>query len=375
MKRKILALLLGTVSVVSLAACDSSDANAEDGTKSTSGEITLGDYLGYEVSESDAEVTDSSLNDYIEYILGQNSVTTKEVTGTVEEDDVINITYTCTIDGEEVADLSSASETAVTVSDEGAAIEGFTDQLIGKEVGSTFEFDLTIQEDYDSEDYAGKDAHFKVTIASKSVTTVPEFTDEFVSEVYDYMGFTTMDQLKEYLTHELYINNIYSAIWDDVLAAQTVVSYDQADLDERVEQYKSSYENQIYYSTGADLATYLEAASISEADFMAQIEETAKNSLKEEMFLKKVIEAENISITSEEYDQNMLEYAKSYQFDTVEEFSSAYATITKDDFEFSMLSYLAQEKICESVKVVPDDETTAATEDTTAETEDTTAAE
>jgi trigger factor len=369
MKKRILALLLGTACVMSLVACSSDET--KETSKTTSGKITLGDYKGFVVGESVTNVSDDDLQGYVDYILQQNAVTTDVKEGTLKADDVAKITFKATIDGKEAEELSSAAETSVTLSAEGAAINGFTDALIGKAVGTTNEFDLTIQSDFSNTDYAGKTVHFSVTVNAIAVTTTPELTDAFVEKTYAHMGYKTISELKEYLKNELYINQIYKLIWTDVLEKQKVVSYDTKKLAEMTEQFKSNMEQQIYTQTGADLAAYLKASGTSEADFMKDMENQAKASLKEEMFLKKVIEIEKIKLTDEEYNAKMTEYAKTYGYSSVEEFSSAYATLTKDDFEFSILSYKAQEFICKSVKVVPDEETTAdetkASEATTSE--------
>ena len=83
------------------------------------------------------------------------------------------------------------------------------------------------------------------------------------------------------------------------------------------------------------------------------MEEAAKAYLKQEMVVKAIAEKENLVITDEIYQEEMLQFAKSYGYDTVEEFEKAYeSSMTKEDFEFTVMTYLVEEIVCESVEFV-----------------------
>ena len=184
MRKRILALSLCLCTLVSMAGCGKSDSKEE--TK-TEGKITVTDYKGIKVKESTATVTSEELDGYIESILSSKRTTESVTEGKTAENDSIKVEYTATMDGEKVDALSTTSETTIDLTDDGFAIEGFTKKLIGKKVGKTVEFDIKIQDDFETEDYAGKMVHFAVDIKSIEVTTTPELTDKWVKENYEFI--------------------------------------------------------------------------------------------------------------------------------------------------------------------------------------------
>ncbi len=353
MKKKFLAIALGVCAVASLIGC-----GKDEETTATKGEIKLGEYKGYEVTESDVKITEESLKKSIDSILTSYATTEKKEEGTLAENDKAYLIYEAKIDGEVVSALSKTTETAVTLSETGFVIEGFVDKLIGKTIGETVEFDLVIQDDYTDTTYAGKSVHYAVQIKYVSITVTPELTDEFVVEYYGYKGYKTVDDFKKYIEHEMYMNQVYTVIWDEIIEAQTVVTYDSKDLSETIDYLKSQNEYQLSVY-GYDLTSYLSAVDMTEDEYNKKMEEQAKIALKSEMFLEKVVEVEGITISDEEFEEKFNDFARAYGYSKTEEFSSAYAEAypeaTKDELVDMFKNSKVQEMILESVVVVPDE--------------------
>ncbi len=365
MKKKLLALTMGVCMVASLAACGSDDAETEK----TNGSITLGKYKGIEVEESVATVTDDELQDYIDYILDSNKTTENVKEGTTKKGDKILAVYTASKDGEKINDLSSASAgTNVTLSDDGFVIKGFVDKIIGHNVGEKVEFDITIPEDFTNEKYKGQTVHYVVEIKAIVVTTVPELTDEWVKNTYGYLNLNNVDEFKAYYKENLFLNTVYNEIAEEVMKNQTVESYDSDRLAEMTSIYRQQTEDQLAYY-GIALDAYLQAMEKSEEAFNKEMEDQAKESLKNEMFVYKVAETEGLTISDEEYSAKMLEYAKSMALESESELMSYYeGSLNAEDFKYSMLGEKVQKFICDNITIVPDKEepTTAGEADTTA---------
>lgn len=364
MKRKLIALAVGICTLAALTAC----GNSDDESNETQGSITLGQYKDIEVQKSVATITDDELKDYIDYILDSNKTTENVEEGTTKADDKILAIYTATMDGEKVSDLSSASTGAtVTLSKDGFTINGFVDKLIGQTVGKTVEFDITIQDDFSNKDYAGKTVHYAVEIKNLVVTTVPELTDEWVKETYGYLKLATVDEFKTYFKENLFVNTVYNDIIEGILENQTVESYNSTELAEMTDMYKTAMENQLS-SYGIELDAYLQAMSKSSDEFAKEMEEQAKAYLKQKMFIYKVAENENITLTDEEYAEKMLEYAHESGFESAEELESYYdGVMDSEDFRYSMIGDKVQKFLCDNIKIVEDkeEETTTKEEETT----------
>ena len=73
-------------------------------------------------------------------------------------------------------------------------IDGFEDGLVGTKKGEQKSLNLTFPEEYHSEELAGKDVVFEVTVNAVKERVVPELTDAFVAEKYP--DYETVEKLK-----------------------------------------------------------------------------------------------------------------------------------------------------------------------------------
>lgn len=370
MKKRLLALALGACMTISLAACGDSGKD----TKKTSADLTLGQYKGLEVSKSTADITDEELTAAVERVLKSNQKDEYVEEGTTQKDNKITAVYTATLDGESVSALSSASSgSTVTLSDGSFAIEGFIDKLIGQQVGSKVEFDITIPEDTENsalKTYAGKTVHYVVEIKNIVNTIVPELTDEWVKEEYGYMNISTIDGFKEYLKRQMYLSYVYDEVKDTLLDNSTVNSYDSDLLSKYTDIAVTQFESTISSYYGITLDAYLQAMDKTEDEFRKEKEEEAKPDLKERMVIEKIAEAENITLSDEEFNTRMEQYAVEYGLETVDELKQYYDGVWDDsDWKYSILAEKVQEIICDNVVAVEDKEenTTAEGETTTSE--------
>lgn len=366
MKKKILAVALCVCTVFSMAACGKKD---DTSTGNSEGKLTLGEYKGYTVGQSVTEVSDEEVQEYINSILNTFATTESVTEGTTAEGDTVSVTYTATTNGEEETtseDGSTGTTVNVVLSDDGFEVDGFTAALVNQPVGSTVEMDLTYPEDYTDTTLAGQPVHYSATINSISVSTTPEFTDEFVATNYSFAGYTTVADFTNFIKEEIYFIQVNNTIWDDIIAAQKVESYPADELKEYVDKAYAQIENMMTsYSYTMD--TYYQMMSTSEEDLMKELETNCKDVVKEKMFVRAVAEKENITYNEEA----AAKYAAISGFTSVDEFSE-YLEYYDEELEYTVLSYLVQNFVCENANVVSDEETTA--EETTAE-ETTTVAE
>lgn len=118
------------------------------------------------------------------------------VNSTLKEGMIALIDYDGSIDGEEF-DGSSGEDYSLVIGS-GTFIDGFEDQLIGHKKGDKINVKVTFPEDYSSEDLAGKEAIFKVTINDVQEAVENKLNNDFV-ESLGISDVTTVEQLKDYL--------------------------------------------------------------------------------------------------------------------------------------------------------------------------------
>lgn len=380
MKKKLLAMGLAVCTVLSLSACGKDKAEettAAVDLKFGEGTVTLGEYKGLTVYSDDIDVSEDDLEEYLNYRLSLDSTTEYKKEGTIKADDKVKVSYKGTVDGKEFTGGTSEG-TVVSITDKGFSVDGFTDALIGHNVGDVVSMDLTLPDDFSDSTVKGKAVHYEVTIQSLVITIVPDLTDTYVKEGYGVLGLETVSDFMEYLRNDLYINNIYSKIWSTVVENATVVDYNEDKYKEYLTTVSENQENSIYNSYGYTLTEYLSLVGQTQADWDKSISEYVKNTLKEEMIINQIAKEENIEVSDEEYNKKMFEYAKLYGYSSAEEFIKAYDSIDEEDFKFSVTAYKVQEFVSKSAKVVqgsdPNAETTT-TPETTTNSETTTSAE
>ncbi len=302
------------------------------------------DYMDMTIELSYAyEVTDEQTQMYIEeYILAYYPDYVLTDKDTVEDGDIVDIDYVGTLDGEEF-DGGSAEGYELTIGS-GIFIDGFEDGLIDQKVGDTVDLDLTFPEDYSSEDLAGQDVVFTVTIngiMEETYLGYDEITDDYVEANFGIYGMTTVDDLIEDVEETLVsANESYeqSEIQNDVLIRlmdESVVDIPDGMLDERYDSYIEQIEEgaEMY---GMEYEDYV--ISYSEYDDVESFEEDARSALEsyliEELILEAIVADQDISITRSEFDAFVDTYVAYYGFEDADAFYEYYGGET-----YVMLSY------------------------------------
>lgn len=210
MKKRLAALLLCMTTVFAMTACGGSNGESVENTENTAVEsteekmpvvdlakyeyhyadyVTLCDYTAIPVElAEDYEVTEEDIEAYVKEVFEYYGpfYVPDETKTVIEEGDIVNVNYVGKLDG--VAfDGGSAENQIIDVSGNCAAggyttyIDGFTTGLLGAEVGTEVDCDVTFPENYGSEDLAGKAVVFTFTVNSiQKEISFEEIDDAFV---------------------------------------------------------------------------------------------------------------------------------------------------------------------------------------------------
>ena len=287
------------------------------------GKVELDDYSTIEVNEADLEVSDDTLQSYLDNVVSTETIREEVTEGTVEDGDTINLDYSGVLAGEdEPFDGGTAQGQSLTLGS-GTMIEGFEDQIAGHEIGETFDIEVTFPEDYATADLAGKDAVFTITINSMTQSTVPELTDELIehySEEHMDEVIETIEDFKDYYRNSLYESRLENSILTAMGEKTHVKYYNEKDLAD-LTAYNLNAVN--YYGSmfGSDGATYASMMGYDSAEAYADGE--AKRTLDQTMMADQVAADQGITITDEEVDEKLTEYMETEGFTgTLDEFKA-----------------------------------------------------
>lgn len=285
--------------------------------------ITMGDYKGIDVKLEVEEVTDDQIQSTIDNTLTSNAVESTDDQAEVKEGDIVNIDFVGKKDGE-AFDGGTGEDYDLTIGS-GSFIEGFEEGLIGAKKGDMKELALTFPESYPSEDLAGQDVIFEVTV--NYIKTLPELTDEWVKENTEY---DTVDAYKEGVRAELESSNESAAqstatntAWNQVLDAAEIKEFPQEDIDKAIAEYESSLQS---YADQQAMTTdeFLEAQGMTKEDFDKQAQEYAEYKVKQLLAAQAVMDAEELTLADDEIQTVIDEMVTNFGVDDISALTDQY---------------------------------------------------
>ena len=304
MKKKILALtvIMCMLMMVCMTGCGSSAPYSK---YDMSEYVKLGEYKGLERAEINVSVSDEEVDTKIQSNLEAAAETEERTSGTVKAGDTANIDYEGKLNGE--AFEGGTAEGYDLEIGSGTFIDGFEDGLIGKEIGGTYDLNLTFPEDYSSTDLAGQDVVFTVTVNSVKTPVVPELTDDWVKENSSAKNIEEYRiVIKEELTEEKELTekeNIIASLWTQVVDSSEMLQYPEKELKAYIEEIEVQYEAAAE-SYGMTLEDLLAAYGLDDEEvYNQQNKEAAQTFIKEQMVMYYIAQIEGLTYTDEEAEE------------------------------------------------------------------------
>lgn len=309
--------------------------------------VTLGQYKGISVPKADTAVSENDIEEAVMSDLSALATKAEVKERPVIEGDTVNIDYVGKKDGvafdggtAEGYDLQIGSDTF---------IDGFEDGVIGMEIGQTKDLNLTFPENYHSEELAGADVVFTVTVNSISADEIPSLTDDGIlkkladkygkedfEEVDDYLDLIkeTIEESKETAAESSYRTDLMQQIYDSSTCdldklPEWLVSENTTQYTANIESFASQY--------GLSLDEYVSLISGNMADFSKQAEDYGKEISKQELVVRAIAAAENIKVDDKEVADYYAEKAKEYGTDV--------ETLKASVDEKTLTEYLLSEKV------------------------------
>lgn len=330
MKKKMFALLISACAVMALTGCGNKEISNE--------KITIKQYKGLEVEKVEVEeVTDEDVELSIQSTLETLATSTEITDRAVQTGDVVTIDYVGKVDG--VAFKGGTAEGESIEIGNSGYIDGFDDGIIGHTVGEVFDINVTFPEDYSlSEELAGADAVFTITLNKIEEVTVPELTEDIVAQIVG--SEMTVEEYKAQVREDLEASNQESAdynlegyVWQALLDQCEVAEYPEDELEEMKTSITDQYSTYAYYY-GMEIEDFVEQY------YGISVEEMAKQLIAQDYAIELIVEKEKITVTAAEYEEGLASYAEQYGYDDPEEFEEVIG-------EDSIREVLLQKKVIE----------------------------
>jgi len=317
-------------------------------------EVELGEYKGIEIEKIEYDVYDGDVEYELEKLRQQNARIIPVEGRPAEQGDIAVIDFEGYIDDKpfeggkgENYELELGSNTFVP---------GFEDQIMGHNVGETFDVTVTFPEDYREEELKGKTAVFKVTLKALNKKELPELDDEFAKDVSE---FETLEELKQDIRKKLEEKNKREAENEmKEKAVMKVVENAKVDIpDVMVERQIDLSLRDLDYNLrlqGLDLNTYLSITGKTIQDLRKEMWEGALNRVKTQLVIDKIAKVENIEATEEELENKLKELAESYRVN-LEEFKKSLTESQINGIKEDIAYYKTIDFIFNQCKIVSKD--------------------
>ena len=263
--------------------------------------ISVTGYDSLRVEIPSPNVTDEDYQDRLDSIRRQHAELSP-VDRAAADDDHVTIDIKATIDGEEIPGLTT-SDYDYIVGTNAVGIEDIDANLSGAKAGDELSF--TADHPDESQD---TEIEFEITVKEVQESVLPEADDEFAQLASE---FETMDELKADLMDRLEDvkrNQAAQALdqkTGEALAELVTEDLSEALLQDEMENRAQDMSMRMQ-AQGIQMEQYLQITGTSPEQFRDQLREQAEVSARVDLVLRAVADAENIEVTEEELDEELM---------------------------------------------------------------------
>ena len=325
--------------------------------------VTLCDYKGIKITDKRIEITDDMVNRYIGELLIVKNEYTKRKTGVINEFDALNMDFVGKIKetGEVFAggtamnvnffvtmnqDMISGIDTN-TFTPGYNYIDGFADEMIGKDISAPFDINVKFPENYGNAALNGKDAIFTITV--NYVCTPNELTETNLAlltdvKKVDEFKTSTKNSLKAQYD-EVAKNQMDLEVWDYLIENSEFKAYPE-DFVNAFYESELSYVKYVASMYGYELDAFLPLVGYSSVEDFK--ENYVMYSIKRDIIFYQILKAENLDFTEETYKARLEKFAEEMGL-TVEKVEAQYS---KDELLLNFRFEVVNEFIFSSCELV-----------------------
>ena len=272
-------------------------------------DVTLGEYKGVEVKREHTLVTEDEVNAEIEKERNKQAAEVSVDDRAVAEGDTVNLDYSGSVDGVKFAGGTAEAQTLKIGSH--TFIPGFEEQMVGMNIGEEKDLEVTFPQEYHAEELAGKKAVFHVKVNGITETQLPVLDDDFAKDISE---FDTLDEYKADVRAKLEAqaaerdNNAFTNAVIEKVMENATVEIPEAMVERQIDSMVRNFEARLAQQ-GLKLADFIKYTGQDEKSFRNQYREQAEKSVRANLVLEAVENAENFEATEEEIDAEIVKFA------------------------------------------------------------------
>ena len=316
----------------------------------TKPDVKLEGYKGIKASKTVKEITNADVDAQIELLRQRNARLVSVDDRPAQMGDEVNINFEGFF-GDEAFEGGKGEEFPLKLGS-GQFIPGFEEQIVGKSVGDEFDVVVTFPENYQMEDYAGKEATFKCKLNGITETQLPEVDDDLIQDSTDsetVEDFRKAEKERLELTAQRDADVAFDNAVMNALIAMVDVPIPNVMFEHRIDDLVANFERMLQQQ-GMKLDQYLQYTGMAIEDFRETQRDRAENEVKLRLALEKIAELENIQLTDDEINESLkgLAEANGLSVDEVKR------RIPMADYLMDMRVTKAVELVKDAAEIVPE---------------------
>ena len=314
------------LSIVGAPEIDIEDINEETGVTIVAKvalrpELVVTEYKGLTASYKAEKATDEEIEAELNRVRERQGRQIEVTDRAAANGDTATIDYSGSVDG--VKFEGGTAEDQPLKLGSGTFIPGFEDQVVGHNVGETFDVNVTFPTEYHAAELAGKPAVFVVTIKKLEVTELPEIDDEFAKDVSE---FDTLAEYKNDIKAKIQKSKDDAADQEvenqliEALLTKIEGDIPEAMYAEETENMVRDYDNRLRMQ-GLDLKTYFKYTGLDLDALRRQFRPQAEKQIRLRLGLEAIAKAEALEATEEAVNAEFEKLATAYglELDKVKE--------------------------------------------------------
>lgn len=269
--------------------------------------VELGDYKDtLHITADQPNVGEQQVEDVIQRVR-ENYAQWVPVDRPVQMGDSVGADVRITVEGRESPWVDS-KDTEYVVDPTGPRPEpapGYAEQLVGINAGDTKAFTLTIPEDLQDKDVAGKPAEFEVTVHWVKERELPALDDEFAQQVGEYSDMATLRSAVERQLQESEHSRVREKLEEDAMSKLVEIStieYPPQLVDFQAQAMLENFVRNVERQ-GLQLSQYLRLVGKDQAAFEQEIRQEAESRVRRSLALDAFASAEQIPIEGQASDE------------------------------------------------------------------------
>lgn len=314
--------------------------------------VTLPEYASMTVKAEKPEVTDESIESYI----NRNILTSYAVTDrAVAEGDAVTIDYVGKKD--DVAFEGGTAEGYVLNIGSHTFIDGFEEGLIGVMPGETVDLNLTFPEDYGKAELAGVDVVFTVTVhdiqESTDYASVTKEQLALMESEYTSKEDIWEDARKsvEENAQSTYEANIGNAILEKLMADSKFTSVPEYLIEEEVQNYNTYMETLSMSWYGCDVETFVtNIYGITMDEYNEQMMQMCEDTVKKYLIMEAIARAEGIDVSEDMMQEKAKQEAEEFGYESAD---TLIDEVGKTTYRMYILQDEVMNKLLDMVTVEP----------------------